>query len=461
MKIAIKNPAPLGPSLDKWGDYHFGLALQNALEGSGAEVVQHFWPEWQRDDGQDVDLVLRGKRRHEPAPGKVSVLWVMSHPSTVALDEIDSYELVYVASATHQALLNGAPRTPIRVLRQCTDTSVFSAPADESGVLARRGVVFVANSRGIRRDVLGWAIDAGASPAIIGRHWNKLGFSRFVSAEYIDNPELPEFYRTSRLSLNDHWADMKHFGIINNRIFDCLACGLPTLTDHFPELREVCGDSVLYASDTASCAGALAQYTLRYPDLLEKTARLWETLRGQYGFQARAEQIVSEVSQLVPRPRAERSSNGLLTTPALRELTRALLERQRVLPSAADLEVFHVHPTPAGSEYLSNQPGVGYLSGGFGPGPWHVSLCKDVAQLLEQRFDAVLLEDAWAFEQLGGPEPTELVSALVKRVRASGAVGVLAGARKSSWLQLFESLDLRIVAESSQWLIATRQPAKG
>jgi hypothetical protein len=460
VKIAIKNPAPLGPNLDKWGDYHFGLALHSALEAAGAQVVQHFWPEWQRDDGQDVDLVLRGKRRHEPVQGKVSLLWIMSHPSTVALDEIDGYELVYVASATHRALLNGAARTPIRVLRQCTDTSVFTAAAADFGVMERRGVVFVANSRGIRRDILGWAIDAGVSPTIIGRHWHKLGFSRFVRSEYVDNRELPDFYRTSRLSLNDHWADMRHFGIINNRIFDCLACGLPTLTDHFPELRQVCGDSLLYAADTASCADALSQYTLRYPDLLEKTSRLWETLRGEYGFQARADQIVSEASQLAARPRSERSSKGLLTTPALRELTSALLDRQRV-PGAPDVEVFHVHPTPAGSEFLSNQPGVGYLSGGFGPGPWHVSMCKDVAQLLEQRFDVMLLEEASAFEQPDGPQATELVSALLRRVRATGTVGVLAGARKSTWLQLFESLDLRIVAESSQWLIATRQPAKG
>ena len=97
MKIAIKNPAPLGKNLAKWGDYHFGLALQSALEAAGATVVMHFWPEWQRDEGEDVVLVLRGKQRYEPVQGKVHLLWVMSHPSTVATDEIDSYDLVYVA----------------------------------------------------------------------------------------------------------------------------------------------------------------------------------------------------------------------------------------------------------------------------------------------------------------------------------------------------------------------------
>jgi hypothetical protein len=458
VKIAIKNPAPLGPSLAKWGDYHFGLALQSALEAAGVDVAQHYWPEWRRDDGQDVDLVLRGKRRHAPVQGKVSLLWVMSHPSTVALDEIEGYDVVYVASATHQALLNGATRTPIRVLRQCTDTSLFAVPAGSPGILDRRDVVFVANSRGVRRDILSWAIEAGVSPAIIGRHWRKVGFSRFVKSEYVDNGELPAFYRASRLSLNDHWADMKHFGIINNRIFDCLACGLPILTDTFPELREVCGDSVLYASDAASCWTALSQYTLRYPDLVEKTGRLWERLRGEYSFEARAAQIVSEAGRLAPRPRFARADAGEPESTPLRELTGALMDKQRGRPGAADVEMFHVYPTPAGGEYLSAHPGVGYLSGGFGPGPWHVSLCVDVAQIPQQRFDVILLEESAALDELAGPQRMNFLRALVQRLRAAGKVGVVVGDQKSAWTGLLKSLDLTIVAESSQWVIATRPP---
>lgn len=458
MKIAIKNPAPLGSNLAKWGDFHFGLSLQSALSAAGATVVQHYWPEWQRDEGQDVDLVLRGKRRHEPAHGKVSLLWVMSHPSTVAVDEIDSYDLVYVASATHQTLLKGATQTPVRVLRQCTDTALFNPPAGNVGMLQRRGVVFVANSRGVRRDILGWTIDAGVAPTIVGRHWNKLGFSRFVKAEYIENTELPAFYRASRLSLNDHWADMRHFGIINNRIFDCLASGLPILTDTFPELEAVCGDSVLHASDTASCSTALSRYTLRYPDLVEKTARLWERIRGEYTFEARAAQIITEASRLAPRIRSA-NINQARSTP-LHDLARALLKKDLAQSTGAEVELFHVHPSSAGGEHLSAQPGVGYLSGGLGPGPWHVSLSRDVAQILEERFDVILLEESAALDQLGAPLRKQFLGALVKLMKASGTIGVLARDSKSLWSGLLRSVDLTIIEENSQWLIATPQPVK-
>jgi hypothetical protein len=357
-------------------------------------------------------------------------------------------------------LLKGATRMPVRVLRQCTDTTQFTLPA-VGAELDRRDVVFVANSRGVRRDILSWTIDAGVAPAIVGRHWRKVGLSRFVRSEYVDNGELPAFYRSARLSLNDHWSDMRHFGIINNRIFDCLACGLPILTDSFRELRDVCGDSLLYASDTASCWSALSQYTLRYPDLIDKTHRLWERLRAEYSFQARAQQIVSEARELAPRSRSAQSSAGLRTSSSLRELTHALMEKQRRQPGAAEVEMFHVYPTPAGAEYLSAHPGVGYLSGGFGPGPWHISMCRDVAQVPEQRFDVILLEEAAALDQLGRLERLDFLSALMRRVSTTGIVGVVAGEQKSAWTGLLESLDLTIVAESSQWVIATRQPAKG
>jgi hypothetical protein len=78
----------------------------------------------------------------------------------------------------------------------------------------------------------------------------------------------------------------------------------------------------------------------------------------------------------------------------------------------------------------------------------------------EQRFDVILLEEAAALDELVGPQRRDFVGALVTRARATGAVGVLAGDHTSTWIGLLKSLDLTIVAESSQWLIATRQPAR-
>jgi hypothetical protein len=100
------------------------------------------------------------------------------------------------------------------VLRQCTDTTRFTAPADEAAILERRDVVFVANSRGVRRDILGWAIEAGFPPAIVGRHWGGLELGRLVKRDYVENDELPEFLPLRALepqrSLGQHEALRHH-----------------------------------------------------------------------------------------------------------------------------------------------------------------------------------------------------------------------------------------------------------
>lgn len=456
MKIAIKNPAPLGKNLAKWGDYHFGLALQGALEAAGATVVMHFWPEWQRDEGEDVVLVLRGKQHYEPVRGKVHLLWIMSHPSTVATDEIDSFDLVYVASATHKALLQGATKTPVRVLRQCTDTMRFTSSGNEGTILDRRDVVFVANSRGVRRDVLAWAIEAGSPPSIVGRHWGGVGLGHLAKREYVDNDELPAFYRGARLSLNDHWSDMRHYGVINNRIFDCLACGLPVLTDAFPELREVCGDSVLYASDAASYRDAIRYYTLRYPDLLEKTAKLWERLRGEYSFQTRAEQIISEATSVGPRTRAPSSAGCWPAEAPLRELTRELLIRARAQHGARELHVLHLFPTSSGVAHVHSQEGINYLSAGLGAGPWHIALSRDLAQLPEDRFDLILIEAAEDVQKLSALERDDFLRALAARLRPSGMLGVVPGRATGLWRELMSFLELTVVSEEGERVIASR-----
>jgi hypothetical protein len=51
-----------------------------------------------------------------------------------------------------------------------------------------------------------------------------------VVSDYFPNEELGELYSRSRATLNDHWADMRAYGFVNNRIFDALACGLPVIS---------------------------------------------------------------------------------------------------------------------------------------------------------------------------------------------------------------------------------------
>lgn len=285
MKIIIKNPAPLGPNQQKWGDYHFGRSLAKYLRRCGHQVVTHYYEEWCLPNQGDAVLVLRGKYRYRPFPGTVNVVWCMSNPSTITIEECNQFDAVCVASETHAAALYGRLAVPVFPLLQCTDLEEFESITSAEH---RKGTVFVGNSRGVRRPCVDWAVEFGVDIAIYGRGWRDFGLQHRVVADYIANEKLPLLYQRSRLSLNDHWQDMKQMGYVNNRIFDCLAAGLPVISDDFPQLRNIVGDDILMYKDKRSMFEALAKCRDDYSTVLAKQQRLWSTISHSYSFESRA-----------------------------------------------------------------------------------------------------------------------------------------------------------------------------
>ena len=397
IRIVIKNPSPLGPNLEKWGDYHFGLALAAALEARGAQVVQHFWPEWDRDDSEDVVIVLRGKRNYRPSANKLTLMWIISHPATVLPDEMRQYNRVLVASETHYDMVRNDPSIDVDIARQCTDITTFCRQGD---VAARRGVSFVANSRGVRRDILAWSQEAGTRVSIIGRHWKSLGLQGLVVRDYVSNADLPTFYGSTRLTLNDHWGDMSHYGYINNRIFDCLACGTPVLTDYFPELKAVCGDGLLYAHDAASFWEAYSRFLMRYPEVIDKVDQLWNRISRNYSFDARAEQILDWIGHCASKP--ERARKGRPSTEGphsvFAETIRSFVSELRARGVTREVQCLHIFPKTEHMAQLFRSPELSYLSAGLGRGPWHLGLDPEMSCLADHHYDLIIFDDLKALK---------------------------------------------------------------
>jgi glycosyltransferase involved in cell wall biosynthesis len=233
-------------------------------------------------------------RSYRPTAGKFSILWILSHPSTLTQEELDSYDLIYAASETLVFLLSLSISKPVKVFRQCTDTTIFYPGAAD--ISRRSGILYVANTRGIRRNMAWWGSQAIPDLQLYGQGWDSYGMEKYVKGNAVANDELPGLYRAARLSLNDHWLDMRHFGIINNRIFDCLACGLPVITDSFPELRHLLGDALLYADTQEEFETALRYAESHFAEVCGKTEEFWKRSGHLYSFDARAQQILEDIA---------------------------------------------------------------------------------------------------------------------------------------------------------------------
>jgi hypothetical protein len=302
VKWVIKNPAPLDSRLHKWGDYHFGRSLAKYLARRGETVETHYWPAWDHEADCDVVLVLRGKRpfvsRQGQHPGAWRLLWNISHPSDVGEEECDGYDLVAVASRPRAAELDARVTAPVTPLLQCTDPEELDE-GGRDGTETRRGFVFVGNTRASLRPGVLWAVEYGLPLRIWGQGWERWEKTRTrVLADYYPNERLGGLYTRSRATINDHWADMKAHGFINNRVFDALACGLPVVSDWHLELARLFPDEVSYYRDKREFDRCIERLLLNYPEVQAQAGSAASTIRHGFTFARRADDLIDLVAGL-------------------------------------------------------------------------------------------------------------------------------------------------------------------
>lgn len=467
VKLVIKNPAPLGERLDKWGDYHFGQALSTALKRARQEleIRQDFWPEWDQEDDGDAVLVLRGKRQCRPTGRVPSFLWVLSHPSTVTPAEVAPYTHVFAASEALARHVEDTAGATTSVLRQCTDPLRFHPP-DGSGSREesrRDGIIFVANSRGYPREIVRWALDAGLPPTIHGAHWDSVGLSHLVKNESVDNAQVAELYRGARATLNDHWADMRYYGIVNNRVLDALSAGLPTISDSFTELRDLFGGTLLYADGPREYLEAVQHLDRNYSSVLEKVARRREQIVADFSFQARAEELLAFLdrhgrhgagpSTAADFSRAVTGGSELFET--LCDAVEALQHR-----AGGMRRLLHLFPSPRREYGGPDTERFSYFTGGFGDGPWQLRLHQDVRDLEHMGFDLIVIEDAGSLDVVPPLGRHGFLQGLRRALSPGGTVAIRLDQLGPDWTARFRIAGFSQVGEADQWaLLQSHQAA--
>lgn len=393
MKIGIRNPAMIGAGLTRWGDYHFGQSLATALQRRDVEVEQRYWPEWDKLGSVDVCLTLRGRRCHSPHPGSFNAIWIISHPSEVSPQEISRYDLVF--SASERIVETFAPYSPrpIHFLEQCSDSHLFKFDGSiDLENRQRSGILFVANTRGIRRPALTALMNANIPVSIVGPNWNAFGLGNLVRRNYIDNHDLPSLYRSCKLALNDHWCDMKYFGIINNRIFDCLSTGTPVISDKLAAMQEIFGDDMLYWDDNNSLQGAMETINSEYSSLLGRVRGRWNSIGDRYSFERRAEQILSAVVECPPATRplfGQTFYNDYDLSSEIEFLKNHI--------NQSVIQLLHIAPEKSRQYFLSSRNDVSYFSAGWGEGPWMIDVSQGIDLIQKHKFNCIVIEENYGF----------------------------------------------------------------
>ena len=243
-KIAIKIPAPSWEEVHKWGDFYLAEGLMKEFIKKGYAVKLQVLPQWDDDEDSicDTVIVLRGLSKYKTKQTHFNIMWNISHPDLVSLEEYSSYDYVFIASEKWADEIDKQVDVPVECMWQCTDTNRFYPDYNEE---YKHELLFVGNSRKVYRKILKDLLPTEHDLAVYGSDWKKHINKKYIQADHIDNKELRYAYSSCDVLLNDHWDDMRKKGFISNRIFDALACGACVISDDIEGLDELFGDRVL------------------------------------------------------------------------------------------------------------------------------------------------------------------------------------------------------------------------
>lgn len=285
LEFAIRISAPWA-NRHVWGDTHYAQALQAQIEKLGHKARLVFQDEDERLDqasNTEVNLVLRGLTPHGPVRHGFNILWVISHPEKVGPVEMAGYNMVYLASEAHAALMQHDPKVSPRVLLQATE---FEPSADSGD----GGVVFVGNSRKVDRPIVRWAAEENLDLRLYGGDWDGTAAAEYCLGTSFANDQLPGLYGSADFVLNDHWQSMRDFGYLSNRLFDVVAAGGVAISDAMPAIDRFFGPAVNQVTDQgelAAVVGSGSSFTER--------ALVEAAVREDHSFEARARQIINDI----------------------------------------------------------------------------------------------------------------------------------------------------------------------
>ena len=149
LTIAIKSPHLKGTK--HWGELFFSKAIKKSFEKYGFNVIIQEREEWYNEEKFDIALVLRGELDYNPDYSKINIMWNLSHPTFIPIEEYEKYDYVFISSKKYADKIKSKANTNVNSLLQCTDPDLFYPEKDEN---ISEEILFVGVTRGVYIDII-------------------------------------------------------------------------------------------------------------------------------------------------------------------------------------------------------------------------------------------------------------------------------------------------------------------
>jgi len=293
-KIAIKLPFKKWKDSNEWGDYHMSLALKREFERKGCDVLIQTFSEWYNGDDDDFDvvLVLRGLSRYTPKENHFNIMWNISHPDMVEIEEYNQYDHVFIASKIWAEEISKKASVPVETLLQCTDPELFYH--DFAAGLVHE-LLFVGNSRKVFRKIIKDILPTDKDLAVYGTNWEPFIDEKYILGENIPNNELRRAYSSCKILLNDHWDDMREKGFISNRLFDGFASGAFIISDEVKGASELFGDALVTYNTPEELKNLVDSYLENDPLRIDKALEGEKIVKKYHTYSNRVDEMLKVI----------------------------------------------------------------------------------------------------------------------------------------------------------------------
>ncbi|MEL7035959.1 MAG: tetratricopeptide repeat protein [Cyanobacteria bacterium J06592_8] len=297
-RIGIKIGVPDWKQAKEWGDYHFAKAMKRAFERQGHSARIDILPEWENSQsyGDDVAIVIRGLSQYQPKSYQINLMWNISHPDQVSLEEYEQYDQVFVASYSYAEELQQKVKVPVQPLLQCTNPELFYPDDTENQEVGE--ILFVGNSRKVYRKIVKDAVEAGLKVDVYGTNWENLLPSGYLKGEHIPNELLRQYYSQCGVLLNDHWETMREKGFISNRLFDAAACGSMIVSDGVFGFETVFGENIHTYNSVQMLSTVVSNCLQQRSENIGKRLELAKNIRENHSFEKRVDEMLKAIAIL-------------------------------------------------------------------------------------------------------------------------------------------------------------------
>ncbi len=303
MKIYIKIGVPRWEEARNWGDYHYARAMARALGELGHDTVIQILPEWDLpvDADSDVTIHLMGLSPYRVKKGPLNVIWIISHPDKAMTLDLNRYDLVFAASASLARHLAGTISSPVHELLQFADTYHMYPDVQEE---RKTDILFVGNSRKVFRQIVRDILACARPVQIWGSNWEMFLPAGQIRGRYFPYEEVRQLYSSCAILLNDHWEDMRRWNLVNNRIFDALACKTLVVSDHVADIGRLFGDAVITYQDRDDLCARVGYYLDREEERRELVESGYQAVVTGHGVQPRMAEMLEKLNGPGLRPRS-------------------------------------------------------------------------------------------------------------------------------------------------------------